>query len=208
MSFFCVRNLVYQGKCFFTRKISIFANLSFSRIISLHTSCPASNLSCIRPVMYTSCPASILSYSLIYCFQPVLHLSCPASVLSCIHPVLHPSCPAYVLPCIRPVLHTSCHAYALSCIDAVLLSHLLFTTCPTSVLSCIGPVLHPSCPAAFPPYILPVLQPSCPEAFLSCFCLHTSCPVETNFFLNFKITVMTYDFALLSQQFFLTLTNL
>ena len=155
MSFFCVRNLVYQDKCFFTRKISIFANLNFSRIISLHTSCPASNLSCIQPV-----------------------------------------------------LHTSCHVYVLSCIDPVLLSHLLFPTCPTSVLSCIGPVLHPSCPAAFPPYILPVLQPSCPEAFLSCFCLHTSCPVENFFFLDFKITVMTYDFALLSQQFFLTLTNL
>ena len=81
----------------------------------LHPFCPASDLSCIRPVL----PASVL-----FCIHSVLHPTCPASDLSC----LHQSFPASVLSCIRSVLPAS----VLSGIRLVLRTFCFATafTCP------------------------------------------------------------------------------
>ena len=70
-------------------------NLSTPAFV-LHLSCPASVLSCIRPLLHLSCPASALSFihPVLNPSCPVLHLICPASVMSCISPVLHPACSA------------------------------------------------------------------------------------------------------------------
>ena len=79
--------------------------------LAFNLSCPGSDLSCIRPVLYPSYPASDLSSSC-----PVLYLTCPASVL-------YLSCPASILSFIRAVRHLSCPSSFLSCIN-----------CPASVL--------------------------------------------------------------------------
>ena len=85
----------------------------------LHSTCPASVLSCTW-----TCPVYILfcmswTASFLFFIWPVLHLSCRtsnATDLFCIRPVLHliwPAlhlyCPAYVMlmPCIGSVLHPS-----------------------------------------------------------------------------------------------------
>ena len=49
----------------------------------LYMFCPASDLTCIRPVLHLSSPASDLS-----CIRPLLHLSCPASAMFCLEEML------------------------------------------------------------------------------------------------------------------------